>query len=318
MARNEIDRATASASVRTIPIGRRVIGWLVFAMLLIALVPWPAQAQFGMLKKLKTAMANPDSAARVKDSLAQIAAGVHPDSVKIGKGLLARGVSAASTASNKLEEHTGISAKDAALAATGLGAGALIAKKMGSDPTSLGAQAINKAKLAGQQRAMNSAAGTGVAGIKSKVMGSIPGMGAMTGMGSMPGMDAATIQAMQKAMGNAGTVTGKMPANPGAAMLGGAMAGITEADVRALASFQQEMMQVAMAASGGDAAAQARLEAWSALAVKHEPEIERLSLAASGGDMAAIQKLQRMQFTMVKEWANTHGTKGKLLKAVRP
>jgi hypothetical protein len=69
------------------------------------------------------------------------------------------------------------------------------------------------------------------------------------------------------------------------------------------------MMQVALAASNGDVAAQARLERWQAIALKYEPEIEKLSLAASGGDMASVQRLQVIQIDIIKEWAHTSSVK---------
>jgi hypothetical protein len=287
---------------------------LIAAALLVALAPSPAHAQFGMLKKLKKAASGPDSASRAKDSLEQIAKGVSPDSVKIGRSLLARGVSAASSASNKLEETTGISAKDAALAATGIGATNLIAKKMGVDPMSMGSAVMNNAKANAKQRAMNAATGA-------------------TGVGAMPGAQgAAMMQGMQgmqsKMMGMAGGLPGGMTGMPaagarakvpsGAAMGMAGMPGVTQADAEALVAFQQEMMQVAMQASTGDAAAKARLEAWQALTVKHEGEIQKLSLQAQGGDVAAMQKLQMMQFTIMKEWASTGSTKAKVLRAVKP
>ena len=99
--------------------------------------------------------------------------------------------------------------------------------------------------------------------------------------------------------------------------LGGA-AGYTQADADALVAFQQEMMQVALAASAGDASAKARLETWQALTLKHEGEIQKLTVAAQGGDMAAIQKLQLMQITLMKEWANSAGVKARLANGARP
>lgn len=297
-----IGRPTAKELVRVRSSVRGVVRHLAASALLLALVPTVAQAQFGMLKKLKKAASGPDSAARAKDSLEQIAAGVSPDSVKIGRSLLARGVSATKSASEKLEATTGISAKDAALAATGVGATGLIAKKMGMDPMSMGQAVLNNAKQAGKQRAMNAATGV-------NAIGAIPGM-----------PDAATMQAMQAQMARAGALSpkGAKPAK-GAAMTGmPGMAGFTQADAEALVTFQQDMMQVAMAASTGDAAAQARLEAWQAVTVKHEPEIQKLSLAAQGGDLAAMQKLQMMQFTIMKEWAGTAPKKAKLMRAVKP
>ena len=241
-----IGRPTAENLVRGRSSVRGVVRHLAASALLLLLVPTVAQAQFGMLKKLKKAASGPDSAARAKDSLEQIAAGVSPDSVKIGRSLLARGVSATKSASDKLEATTGISAKDAALAATGVGATGLIAKKMGMDPMSMGQSVLNNAKQAGKQRAMNAATGV-------NAIGAIPGM-----------PDAATMQAMQAQIARAGALS-TAGAKPGkgaaaAATMGlPGMAGFTQADAEALVAFQQEMMQVAMAASAGDVAAQKRL-----------------------------------------------------------
>ena len=244
---------------------------------MLAASPDMASAQMGMLKKLKKAVTAPDSSARAKDSLAQIAAGVLPESVKVNKGnLLQRSGSVVSSASGALEQTTGISAKDAALAATGVGASNLIAKKMGVDPMSIGKAAVANAKMNAQQRAMQKAAGGG----------GTPGMA--------PGVSG---------LGMAGV--------PGAA-------GFSQADAEALVAFQQEMMTVAMAASSGDERAKARLDAWQALTLKHQPEIERLSLTASAGDPVAVQRLQQMQFTIMKEWASTAGAKSKLQKSKRP
>jgi hypothetical protein len=260
-----MSRPVADGAARTRFTVGSVARPLALAALLVALAPWPAQAQFGALKRLKNKMGAPDSAARAKDSLEQIAKGVSPDSVKIGKGLLARGVSAAKKANDKLEETTGISAKDAALAATGVGATNLMAKKLGVDPVSLGSQMMNSGKLGANRRKISGG------NVELNKMGTIRGI-------------------------------------PGA----------TEADVQAYVAFQQEMMQVAMAASAGDATAQSRLNAWQALALKHEGEIQRLSLAAQGGDVSAIQKLQLLQFRLMREWANTGSTKVKVPRVAKP
>ena len=302
-----IGRRAIGGGTRAVCTARRVARAFVVALALASLAPRPAQAQFGMLKKLKKAVSAPDSSARATDSLAQLAAGVRPDSVKIGKGLLARGVAAGKNASDKMEAATGISAKDAALAATGFGAGNLMAKKMGVDPMTLGKQAVANAKMRGQQNAMNAA--TGMAGMN-------PGARAAGAMAGMP--SAAQMQQLQSAMATAGAGRASGQAASGAAMLGAGLAGMTTADAQALVAFQQEMMQVAMAASAGDAAAQARLNAWQALTVKHEGEIQRLSLAAQGGDASAIQKLEMMQFTIMKEWAHTATAKSKSSKAAKP
>jgi hypothetical protein len=316
MKRTRIERSSTAGTIRTISIGRRCARFLGAALVLAAVTPWPAQAQFGMLKKLKNAVSQPDSSARAKDSLAQIAAGVSPDSVKIGKGLLARGMTAAGDVSDKMEKATGISAKDAALAATGVGAGGLLAKKMGVDPMSLGKAAMANAKQAGQQRAMNATAG--LVGLpKGAGMGAIPGMPDLAKLQAMQGaagmMQGAMAKAAQGRMKSAVTPNGAAMMGPGAGL-----AGFTQADAEALVAFQQEMMQVAMAASAGDASAKARLDAWQALTLKHQPEIEKLSLQAQGGDMTAIQKLQMMQFTIIREWASTGSRLPKILKSTKP
>ena len=128
---------TESARSMTAGFGRHtrmsttVTRWLTASALLVALMPSPAHAQLGRLKKLKEKFSAPDSAARAKDSLAQIAAGVLPESVKVGKSFLQKTGSVVSSANGALESATGISAKDAALAATGIGASNLMAKKLG-------------------------------------------------------------------------------------------------------------------------------------------------------------------------------------------
>ncbi|MBW8769955.1 MAG: hypothetical protein JF589_09380 [Gemmatimonadetes bacterium] len=295
MTRYGTDRRGATGQMKWSSKTTSVARWLVAGAMIFALSPSTAHAQFGRLKKLKEKFSAPDSAARAKDSLAQIAAGVKPESVKVGKSFLQKSASVVSTANGALESATGISAKDAALAATGLGASNLVAKKLGLDPMSIGAQAIANAKMSAQQRTIQKVGGGGLAGGAS-------------GMASA-GMSAAQMQAMQRAaMANAGATTNRaamanaLGANP-------AMAGYSQADVDALVTFQQEMMQLSTAASGGDMSARARLEAWQALAMKYQPEAEKLSLAAGAGDMAAVQKLQRLQFDMIKEWNRTGGAR---------
>jgi hypothetical protein len=234
---------------------RSPVRFVIGTLILLAVTPPAANAQFGMLKKLKNSI-SPDSAAKLEnaknDSIALAAKLAVGDTTPLGRSKFSRVVSAAGAASEKFEAVTGVSAKDAALAATGVGATNIIAKKMGVDPMSLGTKAFN---------------------LREQGSGQV------------------------------------VPGNPA----GHPWMGFTEADARAIAAFQQEMMQVAMAASGGDLAAQARLERWQAIAVKYEPEIEKLSVAASGGDMTAVQRLQVIQIDIIKEWANT-GT----LKSVKP
>ena len=295
--RNETDRSmTTKYGISW----RTVARWVTAGAMLLALSPSSAHAQFGKLKKLKEKFSAPDSAARAKDSLAQIAAGVAPESVKIGKSFLQKTGSVVSSANGALESATGISAKDAALAATGIGASNLMAKKLGLDPMSIGQQAIANAKMSAQQRAMQKSAG--------KV-----GMSGGAGMSAMGGTDAAQMQAMQQgAMANA-AAGGR--GNPGVANAY-AQAGYSQEDIDALMLFQQEMMRLSTAASAGDASAKARLEAWEAIALKYQPEMQKLSIAASAGDAAAVQRMQRMQFDLIKEW-NAGGVRTKVPKAKR-
>ena len=287
---------------------RSVIGTLI----LLAVTPLAANAQFGMLKKLKNSI-SPDSAAKIEnaknDSIALAAKLSVGDTTPLERSKFSRAVSAAGKASEKFEEVTGVSAKDAALAVSGVGATNLVAKRMGVDPVSLGAKAIN---LRNQSQAGRAA---GLPGMSGGGTPSIPGMPNMADLMKMRGaassasvqMQGMQMQGMPKSRAGGGLTTG----NP--------YAGFTEADAQAIAAFQQEMMQVAMAASGGDVAAQARLERWQAIALKYQPEIERLSLSGSAGDMAAIQRLQVIQVEIIKEWVNTSSSKSlKLNKVVKP
>ena len=288
--------------------GVRTIGRyaLLAAIALAALTPGTAQAQFGALKKLKSKVSAPDSAARAKDSLAQIAAGVLPESVKINRSFLQKSAAVVSSANGALESATGISAKDAALAATGVGASNLMAKKLGLDPMSIGQQALATAKMNAQQRAMQKAVG-----------GAGMGASGMAGPGGAGGMDAATIQAMQQAAAaNAAALRANAGASP--TVGGAATGGYTQADVDALVAFQQEMMQLSMAASAGDAKATARLQAWEALALRYQPQMQTLSIAAGAGDMAAAQRMQRLQFDMIREWSGPAAARAKVPKAKRP
>jgi len=94
-----------------------------------------------------------------------------------------------------------------------------------------------------------------------------------------------------------------------------ASAGYSQADIDALTAFQQEMMQLSMAASSGDARAKARLEAWEVLVMKYQPEMQKLSVAAGAGDAAAVQRIQRLQFDLIKEWNAGGVTPAKSAKA---
>ena len=296
MTRNDKGRRSATGRMSWSRKTTSMARWLVAGAMIVALSPSIAHAQFGRLKKLKEKFSAPDSAARAKDSLEQIAAGVKPESVKVGKSMLQKGAAIVSTANGALESTTGMSLKDAALVATGAGAGNLMAKKLGFDPMSFGAQALANAKMSAAQHAMR------------KSGGSLAGSAA-SGMASA-GMSAAQMQAMQRAaMANAATPSTNRAAMANAMGANAAMAGYSQADIDALVAFQQEMMLLSTAASGGDASARARLEAWETLALKYQPEAQKLSLAAGAGDMAAIQKLQRLQFDMIKEWNRGGGAK---------
>jgi hypothetical protein len=88
-----------------------------------------------------------------------------------------------------------------------------------------------------------------------------------------------------------------------------AMAGYSQADVDAIIAFQQEMTQLSLAASSGDASARVRLAEWEALVLRYNPEVQRLSMAASAGDMGAVQKLERIQFDMMREFTRTGSAK---------
>ena len=300
MTHGEIDRPRAAGASSRAGRSTSAVRWLFLVVMVLAIVPTPAHAQLGRLKKLKAKFSAPDSAARAKDSLAQIAAGVLPESVKINKSFLQKSASVVSSANGALESATGISAKDAALAATGVGAGNLVAKKLGMDPMSIGQQAIANARMNAQRRAMQKAAGgTG--------MGA-PGMGA-------PGMDPATMQAMQQA--NAANAA-QLRANSALAPMGGPGAGYSQADVDALVAFQQEMTQLSMAASAGDEKAVARLQAWEAVAMKYQAQMQSLAVAAGSGDMAAAQRMQRLQFDMIREWSGPGAVRAKAPKGKRP
>ena len=79
---------------------------------------------------------------------------------------------------------------------------------------------------------------------------------------------------------------------------------LAEPRARAFAAFQQELIEVAIAADGGDGAAQARLESWTSMAKQRVSEIATLATATSAGDLAAIQRLQVIQADLMKEWVN--------------
>ncbi len=79
---------------------------------------------------------------------------------------------------------------------------------------------------------------------------------------------------------------------------------LAEPRARAFAAFQQELIEAAIAADGGDGAAQARLESWTTAAKQRISEIATLSIATSVGDVAAIQRLQAIQADLMTEWVS--------------
>ena len=97
-----------------------------------------------------------------------------------------------------------------------------------------------------------------------------------------------------------------------------ANAGYSQEDIDALTAFQQEMTQLSLSASAGDASSRSRLEAWEAIVMKYQTEMQKLALAASSGDMTAAQRAQRMQFDMIKEWNAGRSGGAKLPKGRRP
>lgn len=288
---------------------------LVVAAALLAVSPQVASAQFGALKRLRQRI-NPDSAAKaqaaVQDSVAlaarfaaRLAAGDTTPLV-VQRSRFARAVSAAGAASGKFEQVTGVSVGNAALAATGVGAGGLVAKKLGVDPMGLGARAL------GRSAAQRAQAGLGVA------LPGVPGMPTVAGVAaSMSGgmLNGGALTRLQQQA--AAQLRGAPRSAAVRPMPGVPLAGFTEADAQALVAFQQEMVRVAMAASGGDAAAQAQLQRWQGITLKYQPEIERLAVAASGGDVTAMQRLQVVQVTLMREWANTSSAAAKLPRPVR-
>jgi len=257
-------------------------------LLLMLVLPHVAGAQFHALKSLKNKV-HPDSATKAeaaakdsaaKDSVARVGGmPVSKDAVKdAAKGAvagdstskrsrLARVASKAVAASQKFQDVTGVSVKDAALMATGVGAGAVVAKKLGVDPTSMASKSLSHA-AAPRSPTMPTGAMTGAT----------PSMGVMPNMASM----------------------GTMPTMPASARRGSG--GVSDADAKLVMDFQQEAMRVSTAASRGDPDAKARLESLQAIQMKYQPEMQRLSMSASTGDTAAVRRLTVIQFDMMREW----------------
>jgi hypothetical protein len=297
--------------------GRTLARRLLGAALLVAALPLAAHAQLGAFKRLKNKV-SPDSAtkaaaaaahdsAATRDTASAKASGMaglptSPSGVKgaalarvgekaagvVGGGdstsattskrsKLARVASKAVSASQKFEDVTGLSVKDAALIATGAGVGVVAAKKLGVDPTSMTTKAMARGseKNAASQQAS---------------MAGMPNMAAMAGMPRSGGAAGAAGRSPQMAWPTADGRT--MPAG----------APYSEADVKMMQAFQEEMMRVSMAANRGDADAQARLQRLQEISARHEPEMERLSLRGTVADTAAVRRLVNIQVEIMREW----------------
>lgn len=274
---------------------------LLSAALVVAATPRAADAQFGALKKLKElkdAVSGPDSAAKVKDSLAKVHAIANgevalPDTGKEEQSFFSRAKAAATKVSDKVESTTGVSVKDAALAASGAGLAGIAAKKLGVDPSTIAGNLVGKATEGAQKKA-------------AQAQGAVPGIPGMPGGVSLQAMRAQS-QAMQaQAAMQAKALKGMAtPIAATAAMLG------AMPDAQLMMAFQQSMAQVAMEATAGNPVARAKMEAWSGLAEKYETQAQALSATASAGDMAAITKLQALQVAMMREWLSVYGNAAK-------
>jgi hypothetical protein len=80
-------------------------------------------------------------------------------------------------------------------------------------------------------------------------------------------------------------------------------------DAQVMIAFQQDMMQVAMDATSGNAVARAKLDAWQKLSESFEADAAKLSGPAAAGDMAAYAKLQQLQVGVMREWLDRYGSK---------
>ena len=254
-----------------------------------------ASGQFGMLRKVKDRVSGGDSASRAADSVARSQAVAEASKTKSpapvatadtsteGTSRFARAKAAAVRASDKFEKVTGVSTKDAALAVSGAGVANLAAKKLGVDPMSLATKAMNRANEEPMKRASPRGSPTGSA------------LGGLTRGGSANGTPGMQQMMLMRGMSSSGAPSADYAP--------------TTAEAEAMLAFQQEMVQVAMAANTGDATARARLESWNAVMLRHHSEMESLSTSAGTGDVASMQKLQLLQLTMMKEWSQTSRTK---------
>jgi hypothetical protein len=263
----------------------RLLRSSIFVGLIGALCVTPAtaaHAQFGMLKKIKDKVAGATDTTK-KDSTKTAADSTKPKD----QSIFSKALGVAGKASDKMEAVTGVSAKDAALAATGAGAANMIAKKV----TGAG-DAGGLANIAGK-----ALSGGMPGGIPGGMPGGMPG--GVPGVNAAQGIPSAQSALQQLGAGQLAGVARGIPALPnGVPGLGaGAIPGQAE-----MLAFQQEMMQVAMKASTGDALAKARLEAWQALVLRYQTEIAGFQTAAANGDMTVMKKMQDIQLKMVHEW----------------
>jgi hypothetical protein len=305
----------ARTVARFFPAGRLAArGFIAIFFLAAAGAPGAAQSGARKPSREKNAASAPDSAA-VADSLAKLQADtngvvaggeVAPAEPVKKKSFLRRAASSAVKASDKFEDVTGVSVKDAAMAASGAGVAGIAAKKLGVDPSSVVGNAVGNAVgkavsgAAGEKGVQGAAEGAVQGAVQGAAQGAIPGMAGMPGTAGMP--NAATIQAMQAMQGAAAANAGQAAMMPGSA------------DTQTMLQFQQEMMQVTMAATTGDAIARAKLDAWQKMSEKFEGEATKLNVAIAGGDATAYVKLQQMQTRMMREWLEKYAAKSPAVK----
>lgn len=253
MARHSIARRLfrrVSTVERTIAVG-------LLTALLVAASASPAGAQFGALKRLKNikdAVTGPDSAARVKDSLAKVAVAngevVAPDTAKAGESMFSRAKSAAGKASDKFEKATGVSAKDAALVATGAGVANVAAKKLGMDPASLAASAMSNKSGAGVNKVGSPSAAAAMQGMSPYAAAAGPLAGSA---------DSQLMLVFQQEMTQVA-----MAANTGDPVARAKLDGWQ----KLVTSYTTEAMKLSTAGAGGDPTAYARMQQLQLTAVR--------------------------------------------------
>ncbi|HEY2025634.1 MAG TPA: hypothetical protein VGG78_01410 [Gemmatimonadaceae bacterium] len=309
-------------------LGRRLtLGQVALALLstvvLLAASPRLADAQFGALRKLKDRVTGVDSATRVKDSLAQdslakvrrVSGGdvALPPDTATKQSLFSRARAVAGKATDKAQSVTGLSAKDAALAVSGVGLVGIAAKKAGVDPASLAAKAMNKVGVDPSALASN-AMGKVTSAAQQKAMRgqgvptAIPGDSTRAQGVQLQAMQAQAMQAQAMQAKAAAAQTGARRQSVGSSPMTGAMYGTTP-DAQLMLDFQRSMSQTAMDASNGSEPARAKLEAWQVMSAKYTVDAQKLSASAAGGDMTAYAKLQQTQLALMRDWLNRYGGK---------